>query len=98
MPVPSEVIGYEPAGSTLFLRVRLTGGAVATVHSPAASASITDDEGQVVSAAWAAGPPILAPGDSAVVTLALPLPRGFDLTQGQLDVEGAGLPAPERAP
>ena len=35
---------------------------------------------------------VLAPGETAVITLALPLPSDFDLTLGQLDVQGGGLP------
>jgi hypothetical protein len=41
---------------------------------------------------------MLTPGASVEVTLALPLPRGFDLTLGQLDVQAAGLRANESAP
>ncbi len=92
IPIPSEVIEYRPVGSTLFLRVRLTGGDGETIRNPAAYASITGEEGRLEAAGWSAGPPVLEPGDSAEVTLAIPLPRGFDLTLAQLDVHGAGLP------
>jgi len=95
--VRSEVIGYEAVGSTLFLRIVLTGGEPAGTLAPAARAMIRGDEGLIVSAGWGAGPPSLAPGETAVVTLALPLPGGFDLTLGQLDVQGGGLPSTEPA-
>jgi hypothetical protein len=91
VPTASEVVGFGPVGSTLFLRVRLTGGD-RQVHNPAAYASITTDDGRTVSAAWAAGPPILTPGQTSVVTLAVPMPGGFDLTQAQVDVRAAGIP------
>jgi hypothetical protein len=96
--LPSEVVGYESVGSTLFLRVRITAGEGTTIESPSAYASLTDGEGQIVSAGWGSGPPMLTPGASVEVTLALPLPRGFDLTLGQLDVQAAGLRANESAP
>src|SRR3972149_1259528 len=54
--VPSEVIGYEAVGSTLFLRVLLTGGAEGTRH-PSAQATLMGDEGELVSAGWGGGPP-----------------------------------------
>jgi hypothetical protein len=96
--VSSEVVGYETVGSTLFLRIVLTGGETAGVLSPSARAMIRGDEGQIVSAGWGAGPPFLAPGETTVLTLALPLPGGFDLTLGQLDVQGSGLPFTEPLP
>ena len=95
--VPSEVIGYEAVGSTLFLRVLLTGGAEGRRH-PSAQATLMGDEGELVSAGWGVGPPALGPGETAVITLALPLPSEFDLTLGQLDVQGGGLPLNEPAP
>ena len=95
--VPSEVIGYEAVGSTLFLRVLLTGGAEGRRH-PSAQATLMGDDGELVSAGWGVGPPTLAPGETAVITLALPLPSDFDLTLGQLDVRGGGLPLNEPAP
>ena len=96
--VPSEVTGYEAVGSTLFLRVLLTAGAEIGTRHPAAQATLTGDDGQLVSAGWGVGPPALAPGETAVITLALPLPAGFDLTLGQLDVRAGGLPLNEPAP
>jgi hypothetical protein len=96
--VSSEVVDYSTVGSTLFLRVVLTGGETPGTLSPSARAMIRGEEGQVVSAGWGAGPPSLAPGETAVVTLALPLPGGFDLTLGQLDVQGAGLPLTDPPP
>ncbi|MBM2842551.1 MAG: hypothetical protein HW404_388 [Anaerolineales bacterium] len=90
--VPSEVTGYEAVGSTLFLRVLLTAGAEMGTRYPSAQATLTGDDGQLVSAGWGVGPPALAPGETAVITLALPLPSDFDLTLGQLDVQGGGLP------
>jgi hypothetical protein len=96
--VPTEVIGYEAVGSTLFLRVRLTGGDATPTTVPSAQGTIRGDDGLLVSAGWAAGPPTLAPGETAVVTLALPLPRDFDLTLGQIDVQGAGMPSAEPEP
>jgi hypothetical protein len=91
VPVASEVVAFSPVGSTLFLRVRLTGGDAPAVK-PAAYASIATDDGRTVSAAWAAGPATLTPGQTSVVTLALPVPGGFELTQGQVDVRAAGIP------
>jgi len=96
--VPSEVTGYEAVGSTLFLRVLLTAGAEMGTRYPSAQATLTGDDGQLVSAGWGVGPPALAPGETAVITLALPLPSDFDLTLGQLDVQGGGLPLNEPAP
>ena len=96
--VPSEVTGYEAVGSTLFLRVLLTAGAEMGTRYPSAQATLTGDDGQLVSAGWGVGPPALAPGETAVITLALPLPSDFDLTLGQLDVQGGGLPVNEPAP
>jgi hypothetical protein len=65
---------------------------------PSAQATLTGDNGQLVSAGWGVGPPALAPGETAVITLALPLPNGFDLTLGQLNVQAGGLPLNEPAP
>ena len=96
--VPSEVTGYEAVGSTLFLRVLLTSGAEIGTRYPSAQATLTGDDGQLVSAGWGVGPPALAPGETAVITLALPLPGDFDLTLGQLDVQAGGLPLNEPAP
>jgi hypothetical protein len=96
--VPTEVIGYEAVGSTLLLRVRLTGLEQAATLFPSAQGTLMDGEGRIVSAGWGDGPVTLAPGETAVVTLALPLPRGFDLTLGQLDVQGAGLSSNEPEP
>ena len=98
VPVASEVIGYSPVGSSLFLRIRLTGPEPAAISNPAALASLRSEDGRLVSAGWAAGPPILAPGESTEVTLALPLPPGFDLTLGQIDVRAGGVPVPQTAP
>ena len=91
--LPSEVVGYEPAGSTLLLRVRLTGRPGATVLVPSASAWLSDDAGEVVSAGWgsAAGP--LTSSQAVVVTVALPLPDGLDLSLAEVDVRGVGVPA-----
>jgi hypothetical protein len=94
IPLSSEVIGYEPVGSTLILRVRLTNAESGAVRSPAAFASLTDGDGQTVGAAAGGGPPVLASGESAIVTLALPL-RGFDLALGQIDILAYGLPEQE---
>jgi len=96
--VPSEVIGYEAVGSTLFLRVLLTGSAEMGALAPSAQATLMGGDGRLVSAGWGVGPPTLAPGETAVVTLVLPLPNDFDLILGQLDVHGGGLPLTEPAP
>jgi hypothetical protein len=91
IPVASEVIDFQPLGSTLVLGVRLTAGQ-RPVGQPAVQAALIGENGVTLSAAWGAGPAALGPGESAVVPLALPIPRGFDLAQGQLDVRAVGLP------
>jgi hypothetical protein len=89
--IACEVVGFRPVGSTLFLQVRLTGGD-APSSDPAAFAWVADDEGTILSAGWAAGPPMLAPGQTAIVTVALPVPRDIDLAMAQIDVRASGLP------
>jgi hypothetical protein len=86
------VIGYEPVGSTLLLRIRLTGVEGGVVLNPSAYASITGDEGRVLSTSWAAGTSALGPGEESVVTLAIPLPAGFDLEESELNIRAVGLP------
>ena len=92
VPLASEVIGYEPVGSTLLLRIRLTGVEGGVVLNPSAYASITGDQGRVLSTSWAAGPSALGPGEESVVTLAIPLPAGFELEESELNIRAVGLP------
>jgi hypothetical protein len=91
VPLTAEVVGFSPLGSSLLLRVRISGGAT-PVRLPAAHAWVATDEGQTVSAASAIGPEVLLPGQEAVVTLALPVPRGLELALAQVEVRAAGLP------
>jgi hypothetical protein len=91
MPVALEVIGYEPVGSTLFLRVRLTAPVSAAIERPTAFATINGPDGSLLSAGWSSGPILLGSGQEAVVTVPIPLPSGLDLTEAQFDVRAAGL-------
>jgi hypothetical protein len=98
IPLPLEVIAYEPVSSTLILRIRLSGVEGGPVEHPSGFAWITGDDGRLVSAGWAAGPPSLAPGEDSVVTVTIPIPAGIDLEEGQIEVRAAGLPSPDPGP
>ena len=91
MPIALEVIGYEPVGSTLFLRVRLTAPVSAAIDRPTAFATINGPDGSLLSAGWSSGPILLGSGQEAVVTVPIPLPSDLDLTQVQFDVRASGL-------
>lgn len=90
--VPIEVLSYEPAGSTLVLRVRLSAPPETPLDRGAITAVLRSEGGPVVSASWA-GISNLGAGESAVVVVSLPLPSGFDLMASALDVSGSGLPS-----
>lgn len=89
--IPGEVVGYEPAGSTLVLRVRVSGPPDTPLERSAVAATLRSEAGQVVSGAWS-DVSALGPGEETVVILSLALPRGFDLTASILDVTATGTP------
>lgn len=90
VPLASEVVGYEPVGSALLIRVRTEVPVSQEMERAGVSAVLRSESGPIVSASWAAASD-LAAGDAPIVVLALPLPDGFDLTASILDVEALGL-------
>jgi hypothetical protein len=83
-PLAVEVIGYEPVGSALNLRV---GARLPASKAASVAGVLRTEDGAAISADWAPLEPIDS-GPQAVAVLTLPLPGGFDLTRAELSVQG----------
>ncbi len=91
VPLSVEIDRYQPVGSTLILHGKITNTEERTLEQPTVLATMRTTAGDLVSAGWSIISDTLAPAETLIFVLPLPLPQNTDTVMSEFDLQAVGF-------